>query len=325
MKHRVALAALLALFAAHAARADVTIRRTMTVNLGSSFPAAMQDMLKQQLASSVPSGSVIRIKGTKSSSDIGPLVVLSDSASSQVTLLNPKTKQYATGSFSDYMDKLAASVQATSANLGAMPAEAQQILQSMKLDVQTKKTGQVGTIQGILAEESVITMSLGMSVGGAAMPMMRMEMHCWIAQPNEVARIGGLQELTDYTARNKSSFGDPTEMLSKLFGQMPGMGEQLRKEMTAIMSLNGSLMLKMSVGAYIPAMAQLMQQAGQSTAGVDPNAPMMQMQSDLTELSTASIDDSAFAVPADYQAAPMEDLVKGMLPTLPRPTPAALQ
>ena len=106
MKHRVALAALLALFAAHAARADVTIRRTMTVNLGSSFPTAMQDMLKQQLASSVPSGSVIRIKGTKSSSDIGPLVVLSDSASSQVTLLNPKTKQYATGSFSDYAHRI---------------------------------------------------------------------------------------------------------------------------------------------------------------------------------------------------------------------------
>ncbi len=316
MKHRVAFAALLALFAAHAARADVTIRRNMTIDLGSSFPAAMQDMLKQQLASSMPSGSVIRIKGTKSYADMGQMVVLSDSASDQVTILNPKTKQYATGSFSDYMDKLAATVQATSANLGAMPAEAQQILQSMKLDVQTKKTGQVGTIQGILAEESVITVSMGMSVAGTTMPMMRMEMHCWIAQPNEVARIGGLQELTDYTARNKSAF-DPTEMLSKIIGQMPGMGEQIRKEMTAFMSIGGSLLLKMSVGAYSPAIAQMMQQTGQPTAGVDPNAPMFQMQNDLAELSTAPIDDSVFAVPADYQAAPMEDLVKTMLHPLP--------
>ena len=303
MYRRLALAALIAL----AARADVTIRRSMTVTLGPAFPAQMQEMMKQQMASIIPFETVIRIKGSKAYSSAGQLVSITDYGTNQVILLNPKTKQYAIGTLTDYMDKMAAITQTLTQG---MPAQATQMLQNMKFDVQTKKTGQTSTIQGILAEESVITMSMGMPMGQTVMPTVRMEMHCWIAQPDQVELVAGLKELIAYTARDKVRL-DPTQALQKIFSQMPGLSEQIREPMAQLTG-NGAMMLNMRAAIFLPAMAQALPQA-------DPTSPMEELQSGVTEISTAPIDDAVFSVPADYQSAALEDLIKLALPAIPQP------
>jgi hypothetical protein len=318
MHRRLAFAALIALYASQAARADITIRRAMSVTFGSFLPPEMQAQVQGQMASFIPPENILRIRGDKSYASAGKLIAITEGGSNRVTLLNPATKQYATGSLADYLGRTAASAQAATQSLAALPPEAQQIFQSMKFDVQTNKTGQTSTIQGILAEETVMNLTMSMSMGQAVMPAMRMEMHIWTAQPDELARVGGLKEFADYTARNQSA-QDPTEALSKIFGQIPGLGDKFRDVFAQLANKNGGLMLKMSASVYAPVMAQALRQAGQAPAGFDPNAPLAEIHNDLTQLSTATIDDALFTVPADYQSAPLEDLIKAMLPAIPQP------
>jgi hypothetical protein len=65
-------------------------------------------------------------------------------------------------------------------------------------------------------------------------------------------------------------------------------------------------------------------------AGFDPNAPVMEINSEIVELSAEPIDDTAFQVPNGYQSAPVEDLIKSVIapptlapPSAPPPAPAA--
>ena len=303
MTRRLALAAILALTAGRSVHADVTIRRSMSVALGPTFPTQLADQTKSQLASALPSEIVVRVKGDKSYSSTGPLIAITDYAAGSVTLLNPKTKQYAASSLTEYFDRMAASSQSVTQG---MPAEAQQLLHNMKFDVQTKKTGRIATVQGIRTEESVITLSLGMPVDQTFIPAMRMEMHCWIAPAAEVARFAGLKQLAAFSARDKGAL-DPTQALQRVLGQMPGFGDQLRKPLSELMNGTGNSMLRMTAAVYVPALAQ-------AEPPIDPSFPMEEIKTELLELSTAPIDDSVFSVPADYRSAPLEDLIQALFP-----------
>jgi hypothetical protein len=55
------------------------------------------------------------------------------------------------------------------------------------------------------------------------------------------------------------------------------------------------------------------QQAGQARSASDPNAPLMQMNQELIELSSDPIDDTVFQVPADYQQTSVEQILKAMV------------
>jgi hypothetical protein len=180
------------------------------------------------------------------------------------------------------------------------------LIRSMKADVQTTKTGEMSTIQGIQAEETVITLSLSVPVGATMVPGVRMEMHCWVAQPEEIARVRGLDELVAYKIRQKGA-ADPTQALQKIFAQIPGFGEQLREPLSNLESANGSMLLKVRTAIYVPGLSQTVPQA-------DPKAPMEEVQNDLVELSTAPIEDAVFSVPADFTRATMEDLIKILIP-----------
>jgi hypothetical protein len=191
------------------------------------------------------------------------------------------------------------------------------MLQGLRFDVETKKTGQIGLVQGIQAEESVVTLSMQMPAAGAASAM-RLEMRYWIAQPGEIRRVPALQELADYAERTRRAM-DPTEMLQKVFAQMPGFGEQLRASIQELQKANSGLALKVHTAIYVPAMAQALQLAPQGAAGVDPNAALAEFQMDLADISTAALPDSLFVVPADYKAAPFEELMKAMIQAPPLP------
>ena len=56
---------------------------------------------------------------------------------------------------------------------------------------------------------------------------------------------------------------------------------------------------------------QLPQQAGGPLADLDPNAPLMQINQEVVELSTDPLDDAIFQVPANFQPASLEDILKG--------------
>jgi len=196
------------------------------------------------------------------------------------------------------------------------------MLQGLRFDVETKKTGQIGLVQGIQAEESVVTLSMQMPAVAGAASAMRLEMRYWIAQPGEIRRVPALRELADYAERSRRAM-DPSEMLQKVFAQMPGFGEQVRASIQELQKANNGLVLKLHTAIYVPAMAQALQLAPQGAAGVDPNAALAEFQMDLADISTATLTDSVFAVPADYQPAPFEELVKAMIQAQPQVPPTA--
>src|SRR5215469_15697242 len=305
----------LALLATATGWSDVTVRHTLSFQFASFVPDEMRAQAEQQFKATMPTEMIVRIKGDKAYTSVGPAYAITDYGRREITLLNPKAKQYATIPLSEYGDRLAAIQKSP-----AVPAQAQQMLQSLRMDVQSKKTGQTGLIEGIRAEENLIVVSMQMPSPQADASMMRMEMRCWLAQPDEIRRIPALKELADYTAQGMKAL-DPTAILQKGFAQT-GVSS-IRPFLDEIMKLGGNLMLKMQMGIHIPGMVQMFQLSRQAPAGLDPNAPVAEEQINVAEISTAPIPDSAFEVPADYKAAAFEDLAKAIIPTTPLAPAAA--
>jgi hypothetical protein len=320
MKRTAALAAL-AVVAAMGARADLTLRHTFSFQLPSYLPPDVKAQVQKQIDAAVTKEMVVHVKGEKAYASYGPMLGITDFSKNELTLLNPKTKQYATIPLDQYADRFGKAMAPP-----ALPPAAQQLLESLKVDVQNKKTGKVAMIEGIRAEESLITISMELPSSGAA-GAMRMEMRVWSATPDEIRRVPALKEMADYAARTRRAL-DPAEMLTKGFEQMPGVGAQLRAPLEQLTKINSNLVVRMRMGLFIPAMTQMVQLSPNPPAGFDPNAPITEYRMDLAEVSTASVPDSTFAIPKDYTAAPFEDIVKAMRqvsPAVPAPPPARKQ
>jgi hypothetical protein len=149
-------------------------------------------------------------------------------------------------------------------------------------------------------------------------PLVRMEMHTWLASPDDLNRVSGLREYSASVQRAMNVFGAADQM-QKLFEQIPGMGEKLRDAVAQITDKSGSLTLKMQQKMYMPMMALLQKNAGPDAA--PENSPAMETSLDLTEISTAALDNTSFEVPADYASVATSEIVKALVPQIQAPKP----
>lgn len=299
-------------------RADLTLRYSQDLKMGTGLPAAATAAVASQLQN-LGKERRIRIKDDRSVSDIGGLVGISDNAKGEITLLNAATKQYATLALPELLTAMQSAV--------AVPAAVQQMLQNLQFEVQSTKTGQTGMVAGFRAEERLTTMTASMNAAGAAgAALLRLEMHTWIASPEEVSRIPAVREYAAYAQTALRAF-DPAEQIQKLFAQIPGFADKLRGAVAELSADPGSLTVQTQQKMYMPIMAQLAQL--QPTAGApatDPNAPIMEMTSRLIEISSDPIDDSVFTVPPDYRKASPEEILKALKPaTAAPPAPTAVR
>ena len=297
MKYRVAGILLLGFSAVQAGRADLTLRYTYTYKLGSFLPPQALDSMKQQLGSRMGDGTSLQIKGDRAYTTMGRMFAVTDYAKGEITVVDPETKRFATVPLDAYMAKMLAAQK-----LPAMPPDAQRIFDNMKLDVKTSKTGQAETIQGIRAEESLLTISMEVMAG----MQIRTEIHLWSAGIDELNRTPALSELAAWMARPKSGF-DPVETMMKSLAGVPGLGEKVRGPVQEMMKTRGGPVMRMRTAAYMPAMAAAMGGADQ---------PVVEIAMDLAELSAAPVPESRFAVPAGYQTAAMEDLLSPLFPAV---------
>jgi TonB family protein len=281
-------------------RADLTLRYTVETKIGSGAPSALAKTLEQQMAATPPQGRSIRIKGDKTLSKVGALMAIIDNSTSAITLLNAATKQYAQVSSAEVIDGLRAS----------LPAAPAALLKNMKFDVQTSKTGQFAMFSGMRAEEHLMAITVSMDVPGTPEgPLIRMETHTWLANPDELNRIPALRQYA-VTAQRAMNVGAAGDAMEKLFEQLPGVAEKMRVLTDEAASNAGSLAMKIQAALYIPK--------------ADPNAPMLTMTTDLAEISSDPIDDSVFAVPPDFQLAAPAELVKALTPARAAPAPQNL-
>ena len=74
------------------------------------------------------------------------------------------------------------------------------------------------------------------------------------------------------------------------------------------------LRFKVSTAVYRPAISQLLQlAAGGAALGFDPEGPIAEALTDVAEISTDTVADSVFTVPARHQAAPFEQVVQAAI------------
>jgi TonB family protein len=272
------------LFLGVCCRADLTLRYNVDLKTAVAVPALL------------PKAFAIRIKGDKTLSNVGALTAIMDNSTSALTLLNPATKHYAQVPMAEYIAGLQT----------ALPPAAAALMKNMKFDAQTSKTGQFGMVAGIRAEEHLATITVSMDMPGLPEgPLIRMEMHTWLASPDELNRIPALREYAASAQRalSVSSAGDAVQ---KLLQQVPGAAEQLRVLKEAAGNNTGSLTLKMQEAVY--------------NAKGDVKLPIMEMTMELAEISTDAIDDSVFAVPPDFQLVSVAEVTKAATPPPPAPS-----
>jgi hypothetical protein len=263
-------------------RADATIR--YKTDMTSAMP----------LAGLSDSDSTIYMKGTKGVSVAGGQTTIADFARQEITIIDNDRKKYATIPAADYGARLSESMP----QMGAAAP-------TMETKCDTSKSGRTEVIQGVQAEEREQTCSVQIKMPGskpevaAAMAGMNMKFvtHIWSGAPGERARVPALWQLSGYELWQKY-FMNPIAAMGKAMGGMAPMAEDLQKDSSAILRLN----MEMYMNA--PSMAGMT-----GTTGV----PMMKMNQEVVELSTAPLDDSLFQIPADCTSTTFGDLMNGVL------------
>jgi hypothetical protein len=306
------------LLIASGALADVTLRQTTIIKLPSFIPPEFQEQMRQQLQGGLPNETILRIKGDKAYASFGPLAAITDYGRNEVTLLDATNKRYARVPLAEYGDRFAAAVKSAVARGAGQPLQ-----QSPHFDVSTKKTGQAATIQGIQAEESLTEITMQMPLmtqaptgpADAGFSTMRLEMRSWVAQAAEIRRVPALKELAEYTERGMRAL-DPADFINKALSAVPGFGQQLGETIGKLANSNSGLTLKISTAVYMPALTQLLQLAGGGApAGFDPSGPIAESLTDVAEISTGTVPDTAFSAPSGYEAAPFEEIVRAAIQT----------
>jgi hypothetical protein len=292
-----------ALLVAPLIRADATIRYHTDIQTTSMIPAAtlnqalggMRDML-------------IRIKGNKAYSSQGNLTSILDLMTQNLVLMDAANKRFAAVPAGQYTEQLKSAV-------AVVPEQARSVLATMKSNLESRSTGRTTAIQGIQAEEREFVLTVDMPLPGgptAPTPFMKMVMQIWTAKPEETQRVPALQELRNYTASASSAL-NPADMIKQLLSVMPGMGDSLGAMIE--MTKNGGMMLRTHTELSAPILAMIAQQApGRGLpVGLDPNAPLMQMNQEVVEITAGVLEDALFQVPADYQPASLDEILKGAI------------
>ena len=286
-------------------RADATLRYHTDIQTTPLIPVAT---IQQSLAG--VQDIVVRIKGHKANSGMGKFTSIVDLTTQDMILVDAANKRFATTTADQYGQQVKSA-------LPALPPEASAILNSMKSHFESRSTGRTEVIQGIQAEEQEFVLSVDMALpGGPATPgpFMKLVMQFWTSKPEELQRVPVLQEFKSYTSMANVSMNS-AEMIKQILSIMPGMGDGFGALMTE-MTKRTSVSLRMHTEVTMPILATMMQQMPQQArqslpAGLDPNAPLIQMNQELVELSADPLEDSLFVVPPDYQMVSLAELLKG--------------
>ena len=285
-------------FSTIAVRADLTIRYKNEHKLG-SLPAPMAAAM-QQTQSLLPQFTIIQVKGNNAYSNFGKLSSYTDFATQKITLVDAAGKKFATVDMKDFADRLGAAIP-------ALPQGAAQPFEGMKSTSSSRKTGRNDTILGVLAEETETILSIEVSDSGGPLPagpFAKQVIHIWTAKDEEALRVPAVRQWAGYTAYSNLLM-DPFAAIRKIFTNMAGFGQAV-----AGMAEQGAkeLVLKTHLELYMPMLAALRQ-----TQDSDPNAAIMELDTEMVELSTNPIEDSVFEIPSDYQSAPVADIIKAQI------------
>lgn len=291
-------------------RADVTTRYKTEITMNPALSALVAGAMKgADLAA--PQETALRLKGGKGFSSSMGFVSIIDFPSKEITVLDAAGMRYAKMPLEQFVDEAARA-------MPELPATASAALAATKTSVSPARlTGRTAVIQDVEAEEREIVVSME----GPAIPnappadlSMRMVIELWTAKSSEVLRVPAIRELTGYSLYSYATM-NPAASMDKMMKQLPGFASALGPLMKEMQ--NGTIMLRMHLDMFMPAMAAMLQRmaAGGNAAGAGPDdgAPFVEVNQELVELSTAPVPDSVFQIPEGYQQASPSELVQALL------------
>lgn len=292
-------------------RADVTIRYQSEFKPSASLQPLMEQFMKT--LQTATSSSVI-VKGNQAYTTTGRMTQIFDFAKGDMTLIDPAHKTFTTLPVAQFADKMA----------GAIPQMSSQQMQGIgqamamiKSNVDSKVTGKTAEIQGVQAEEREITLTMDFPMPGTTQngPAMKMVIHLWTAKKEEALRVPAIRELTGYQAWQRYIM-NPAGVFEKMAGKMPGVSEIIAP-LLAEMFKNQAVILRTHMEIYTPILAtlakQMAAQGKQFPIAVDPDTPLMEIDQEVAELSSAPVDISSFEIPKEYTSVPPEDMIRDMV------------
>lgn len=281
---------------------DVTVRYQTTLTPASFLPPQAREQAEKALQSGA-ANMTMRMKNGKGLTTMGRWTTLADFAKEQVTLIDNEQHQYATMRPGELADHLGAS-------MPQLPEEARKAMSAMKVDFKSKVTGRTETINGVAAEEREVAMTMEMPNNMGAMRMM---MQIWSAKSDAGLTNAAIRELMGYNLW-AYSFMNPASTMQKMTSHMPGLADSM-KQMIDEFAKAKAVILRNTTSTYVPLPPAAIEQLAKMNPGgppPDPNAPMMKINQEVAELSTAPVDAKLFEIPADYKSVPAADLVKTM-------------
>lgn len=302
------------IFLAPAVRADVTLRYETEWKPAAALQPFMAQAM-QTMQGGAGTATSIRMKGNLGYATAGKLIEIFDFTKGDVTVVDAASKTFAALPLSQLVDKMAGAMPQPTAPQGMQAF--QQILESIKTSVDSKITGKTDEIQGVQAEEREVTFTMeipmppGMAKQTGPSMSVKIVMHIWTAKKEEALRVPAIRELTGYQAWQRYIM-NPAGMFEKLAGKMPGVSHAIGP-LVEEMSKNQSVMLRTHTEIYMPFLATLAKQAsaaGQSFPALDPDAPLLEMNQEVAELSTAPVDASLFEIPKGYTAVTADELFR---------------
>lgn len=283
--------------------ADVTARYKVDVTPNPSLAALMSGGELKGLAYD----TIFRLKDGMGHAESAGQASITDFAKRELTVLDRARKRFATAGWQEYTDALLAALPPT------LPEERAAIA-GMKTAVEARKTGRTDTIQGILAEETQVVLSVeGPAVpeqpGG---PMFRLVMQFWTSSPGESLRVAAVREFCGYNLYASAAM-NPVAFLQKLSDQMPAAGGLIASLDKALPV--DRLLLRVHADILMPGLAALLSRLPPDAPNppgkdFDASAPLVQMNDELVEISSAPLDDSLFQIPSGYQAVPLSEIVR---------------
>jgi len=239
------------------------------------------------------------LKGQKLKTDVGATAFIMDFGAETFTSIDNNSKTYTVTKFSELSQ--------TMKDSGA----------DVKVDV--RETGQKKDINGFASREVIMTMDVTMDAPGRGPQKMSMEMQMWIS-----SAVPGASELRAFYQRNAAKFpysamggrggnqgmakamADLQKKMSSMDGvpvlqimkmKMPGMEAQMAQTQKGMEQARAQLeqMVKQGGPGADMAKKQLERMGGMSGGGGG-----MEITTESTGFSAASIPDSVFAIPAGY-------------------------
>lgn len=257
----------------------------------------------------VPEETLLQFKNGKGFTSSGASVSICDFTRKEITLLDKGRKRYATMGFQQLMDEVASV-------MPQVPEGSKAVMAQIQTHVETKNTGATATIQGIEGEEHeiVATVDGPVNQAGGMGPMMRIEMRFWTAKASEIARKPAIREVAAYNLVSSGTM-NPLAAVQRILRQMPGSG--LVAEFGKELQTSGTMvLLRNQTKLFITMLAAPNNPAG---GAADPETPVMQLDQELTEISTSALPDSIFQVPPEYRPAPAAEILRNAMQA-PRPS-----